>query len=168
MSVCIVHRDGWGVCDSRSNYNGSCIMPEAAQKMMVVDNYSIVTSCGDAIIHQDLTEMLVNVPQSASVEQVISEYFAEGGDIEGTAMQSVMARRIDVIDMRGHRSVLQDTENFWAIGCAADMVLGYLKAVEACKGKVEPKDAEEAIKMASRYDGGIDDRCQVYRLGEVL
>lgn len=159
MSVCIVHRDGWCVTDSRANFGCTGVSPLAITKAFSTG--SILVACvGEAIVQQDLEHLLVEEPQSVAAIDVISAYMKENEGKDSPALTVDLQRNLILVDPSGFKAVYSEGQDFWAVGCAADMVIGYLMRVASTE-RVTVEHAKEAVVMASRFDSGIDDKCQV-------
>lgn len=91
---------------------------------------------------------------------VISEYMRENDGKDSPALTVDLNRNLICIDAGGFKAVYAEDQDFWAVGCAADMVIGYLMRV-ASSERVTVEHAQEAVRVVSRFDSGIDDRCQV-------
>lgn len=162
MSVCIVHRDGWAVCDSRSNWGPTGILPAKCDKAFVTD-YFLLTCVGDGIVEQMVRTLAEQTP-TGDLLNTITEYFQEG-KADGHLLVTDKARKLYSIDSNGCRVEFEDSQLFWAIGCAGDWVNGWLECVGSRNGGlVTAEDAVEAVKKAAEFDSGIDAKAKVYRL----
>lgn len=163
MSVCIVHRDGWAVTDSRANHWNTGILPKQAIKAFHSQG-CLVTVTGTSVLNQKLkkiaeTQTMLDLPGAISDFM----YDVKEGN-SGSVLMVNGQRELILFDAVGHASLLTE-QDYWAIGCAADRVLGYLDAVSQDNTvSIEVKHAEMAIKRAAKFDSGIDDRTQVFLL----
>ncbi len=161
MSVCILHRDGWGVTDSRTNFNQTGIFPDIAIKAMMVNNH-IITCAGDSLINQRIFKIARENTEGEMLDRMIE--CLEDKEVDAHFMMVNIRREMIHVDGHGACSVMDPKlVDYWAIGCAADRVLGYLDRVAEDRA-VTVEDAEKAVKRAALFDSGIDARCQVYRL----
>jgi|SRR5690606_16587795 len=160
MSVCIAHRDGWIVTDSRSS-SGPLVAPTSATKAFKVGDHTLVTVAGSAV-HCIYTELAVAEASIDAVPAFLSKYVYDKGGAEVGMLITNKNRQLIEICGAGSLEEL-DVVEYWAIGSAADRCLGYLARIGE-KRTVRPRDACNAIKMAAKFDSSIDDRCQVYKL----
>lgn len=164
MSVCVVHRNGWAVTDSRHNFGNVGVLPTKAKKAFLSQG-SLVTVVGDAILAQKLefhsqNKTIYELP--AAIAELIFDNYES---IDAHVLMVNKKRQLLHIDGKGFICPMEEVD-FWAIGCAADKVLGYLDHCVVAGRVIDPSVVEEAIKRAARYDSGIDDRCQTLYLGQ--
>ncbi len=160
MSVCILHRDGWVVTDSRTNIGGNNIFPDIAIKALVINNH-IITTVGDASINQRMFKIAKENTEGEMLDRMVESL--EEKHVDGCLMMVNNRRQMLHLDDCGSYSYMDPSIDYWAIGCAADRVLGYLDRV-AEERTVTIEDAEKAVKRAALFDSGIDSRTQIYRL----
>jgi ATP-dependent protease HslVU (ClpYQ) peptidase subunit len=100
------------------------------------------------------------------VIDALAECFQEDSE-DGALLMVNKQRDMYLVDARGCAETFEQEHLFWAIGCADQFVMGYLsRIVNNEQRPVVPDDAVAAIKMAARYDAGIDDRVKVVWLGQ--
>lgn len=161
MSVCILHRDGWAACDSRT-LAGHDIFPDNAVKAFSASGW-LVTCAGSALLQQRMLEIVKNNNESEVLDQIAEELGDQDG--EGDVLLVNGSKNLVHIDQGGCHTSIDPTEDFWAIGCAYKLVIGYLKCISETQNRpVTPDDAAAAIKMAAKYDAGIDDRVKIFLL----
>ncbi len=161
MSVCILHRDGWVVTDSRTNFNQNGIFPDICVKAFVANNH-IITAAGDSILTQKMKKIASENPEGEMLDRMVE--CLEDKEVEAHFMMVNTRREMIHVDGHGAFSYMDPKLiDYWAIGCAADRVLGYLDRVAEDKA-VTVEDAEKAVKRAALFDSGIDSRTQIYRL----
>jgi hypothetical protein len=163
MSVCVVHRDGWAVADSRETM-GTCIMPAAVEKVCKCDSYLISTT-GPAILQTKVARIVNAKGHETNVLESVCEMMDES-DFEGLTLAVSHDRKLILIDSNGAPTELTEVD-FWAIGCADQLVLGRLLYIAESRA-VTIEDAEAAIVMASRFDNGIDARVKRFVLDRGL
>lgn len=162
MSVCIVHRDGWAVADSRESM-GTMILPSAPAKVIKSDGYLI--SCVGATSILQVVQKLVNTQgHEIDLLEAIAEK-VDDKDLDVSLLCVSYDRRLIHMDGNGCMSDLNT--DFWAIGCAEWYVLGRLHLI-AEQRPVTMEDAEAAIVAAAVHDKGIDSRVQRFVLDKTV
>lgn len=162
MSVCIVHRDGWAVTDSRAHANHN-IVPGRAKKAFVSQG-SIVTVVGDAIVVQKLEFYAQNKTMEELPTALAEWMWDKPENIDGRVVIVNQDRKLLTIDSVGHISLIEDVD-FFATGSSAEWVMGWLSCWSKMGNQVTVEAAEEAIVKASEYDSGIDGKVQKFYLG---
>jgi len=162
MSVCIVHRDGWAVADSRDSM-GTCIMPTTATKVSKAEGY-LIAHVGEGIISQKINRIVKKSGHEITILDSISDMMDET-DHNCEALAVSYKRELIHLDGHGLLSPIDQTD-FWAIGCCEQFVLGRLLMIAESRS-VTVEDAKAAIVAASKYDSGIDDRVQEFYLDRV-
>lgn len=157
MSVCIVHRDGWAATDSRIS-DQRTIYPLKIQKAFVTNGW-LVTTVGDGILHTRMKQLSClpdEMPDAVSMS-------LQEKDAAGCILMLNDRRELVHIDGLGSFDYIDsELTDYWAIGCADNYVLGYLRRITETEGRnITPSDATAAIKSAAKYDAGIDDRVQI-------
>jgi hypothetical protein len=161
MSVCIVHRDGWAACDSRTTA-GRSIFPDVVNKAFAANGW-LVAYAGDGMIGQKAKQVVEETNYEEAVDQLV-EYLDEN-DLDGELLMVDRNRMLVHVDGRGCFSPIDPSLEFWVVGSATSWVVGYLaRVVEAEKRPLTIEDAAAAIKMAAKYDSGIDDRVKIFYL----
>jgi hypothetical protein len=163
VSVCVVHRDGWAVADSRETM-GTCIMPAAVEKVCKSDSYLIAT-IGKAILQNKIARIVKAKGHEIDVLESVCDMMDES-DYEGLTLAVSYDRKLILIDSNGAPTDLTEVD-FWAIGCCQEMVLGRLLYIAESR-PVTIEDAEQAIVMAAKYDNGIDARVKRFVLDRVV
>lgn len=159
MSVCIVHRDGWAVADSRDTM-GSLIMPSTATKVSKAEGF-LIAHVGDGIFAQKVNRVVREHGHEVTVLEKVAELL-EDKDISGEALAVSYKRKLLHIDNRGYINDL-DCVDFWAIGCCEQFILGRLLAIAETR-TVTIDDAEAAIKALALFDTSVDARVQKFYL----
>lgn len=164
MSVCVVHRDGWAAFESRTTLGDGCILPVRADKAFVASGW-LTASVGTGSMEKRARRVIASRHESEVID-ALAECFQEDSE-DGALLMVNRTRDLYLVDARGCAETFDDTHQFWAIGCADMFVLGYLgRIVNNEQRPVVPDDAVAAIKLAARYDAGIDDRVKVVWLGQ--
>lgn len=161
MSVCIVHRDGWAVCDSKETA-GTMIFPSSMKKVVKSDGY-LIAGVGHSGFIQGASKLAKNKGHEVDLLDTLLETMEEK-EYEATALVCTYKRELIHIDCTGAATEL--TTDFWAIGCAEWYVLGRLHLIAETR-PVTVEDAKAAIVAAAKYDNGIDDRVQEFWLDRV-
>lgn len=160
MSVCIVHKDGWAVADSRDSI-GNLIVPSTPVKVSKAEGY-LIAVVGAGILGQKVNKIVKTQGHELSVIDTIAEMIGES-DQDGEMLAVSLDRKLIHIDGHGLMSNLD--VDFWAVGCAECYVLGRLHLVAEMNGSVVTiEDAEQAVVAASVYDSGVDARVQRFFL----
>lgn len=161
MSVCILHKDGWGVCDSRDTM-GTLILPSKGLKINKAEGY-LIASVGQGVLYQDVARIVARRGHEIDVLRNVSDMMSEKEpSYEGECLAVSYKKELIHLDSKGLMTPIE--MNFWAIGCVEQFVLGRLLYIEETKGVVTIEDAEVAVKVAAKYDCGIDDRVQKFWL----
>lgn len=163
MSVCVVHKDGWAVADSRDSI-GNLIVPSTPAKVSKADGY-LIACVGAGILGQKVAKIIKTQGHELGVIDVIAEMIGEA-EQDGEMLAVSLDRRLIHVD--GHGCMSNLDVDFWAVGCAECYVLGRLHLVaENNGGVITIEDAEEAVKKAAVYDSGVDARVQRFYLDKV-
>ena len=160
MSVCIVHRDGWAVCDSRSSITNT-ILPVTTNKAFKTDNY-LFAVVGDGVLEQNIRALAENNTEDL-VLAAISHHLSESDD-SGSIVCVSRKRELIYIDQLGTRCPFENHVDFWVIGSAEDFVHGYLRACVDAGQAITVELAKKAITTAAKFDSSIDDRVKVFGL----
>lgn len=164
MSVCIVHRNGWAVSDSRSSYGGNSgrIVPVSAKKLFKVKDHALVASVGSAFLGQ-MADIMCSDKGPDEIIGELSTYMMQS---DGDGCLLMVDNEGYMAEICGEGSVEAiEGMDFWAIGSAADLCIGYLSAI-AAEREIEPEDAMKAIRSAARFNAHIDDRVQFECIGK--
>jgi len=161
MSVCIVHRDGWAVCDSKETA-GTMIFPSAIKKVVKSEGY-LIAGVGHTSFIQSAAKLVKSKGHEIDLLDTLIDNMEEE-EYEATALVCTYKRELIHIDCSGASTEL--TTDFWAIGCAEWYVLGRLHLIEETR-PITVEDAKTAIVAASKYDNGIDGRVQEFYLDRV-
>lgn len=164
MTVCVVHRDGWAVTDSREMM-GHTVVPTAPRKAFrTALGWYLVATAGPSSIAQRIERSLSSV-NDGEVERGITEILSDQDRNDVQVLAVDRDRNLVDFDSDGCLSVIDTDYDFRVIGSAQDLVTGYMSAIaKREKRKLTPEDAVEAIKFAAVLEMSIDDRCQIVRL----
>ncbi len=163
MSICVVHRDGWAVADSRETM-GTGIIPAAVEKVHKSDSY-LISVTGPAILQSRIGKIVKAKGHETNVLDSVCDMMDES-DYEGLTLAVSYDRKLILIDANGAPTELDEVD-FWAIGCCEQMVLGRLLYIAESRS-VTMEDAEQAIVMAAKYDNGVDGRVKRFVLDRGL
>lgn len=159
MSICIVHRDGWAVADSRGTM-GNLIVPSTATKVTKADGF-LIAHVGEGIFGQRIRKAVKEHGHDVSVLEKVAELL-EDKDLDGEALAVSYKRKLIHIDSNGLLTDL-DGVDFWAVGACEQFVLGRLLLIAETR-PVTIDDAEAAVKAAVLFDTSIDARVQKFWL----
>jgi ATP-dependent protease HslVU (ClpYQ) peptidase subunit len=159
VSVCIVHRDGWAVADSRDTM-GSLIMPSTAIKVSKAEGF-LIAHVGQGILAQKVDRCVKEHGHEVTVLEKVGELL-EDKELDGECLAVSYKRKLTHIDGNGLLTEL-DAVDFWAVGSGEQFVLGRLLAIAETR-PVTIEDAEAAVKAVAVYDSGVDDRVQKFFL----
>lgn len=163
MSICIVHRDGWAACDSRTTMGSSMIFPSVAKKAFSASGW--LTACVGPGLLECMARKLIPECHETEVLTQLSEALRDTELQGGALLMTNRQRDLILVDSLGALETIEESHQFWAIGCCEEMVLGYLARItEHEKRDITVADATAAIKMTAKYDSGIDDRVKVFYL----
>ena len=162
MTVCVVHRDGWAVTDSREMI-GHTVVPCIPEKAFRTGWY-VISVAGPARLSQKIQRAVMSV-SNGEVIDTITEILDDQDDLGVQVLLVDGLRKLIDFDCHGCLSVIDTDYDFRVIGSAQDLVTGYMSAIaKREKRKLTPEDAVEAIKFAAVLEMSIDDRCQVVKL----
>lgn len=142
---------------------GSLIIPTTSVKILKSDGY-LISVVGDGVLTQKVARVISVQGHEVGVLESISDMYDDSKH-DGIMLAVSYDRRLILIDNNGLRTEL-DQVNFWAIGCADQLVLGRLLHLAETR-EITVDDAVEAIKASAKYDSSIDDRVQIFHLNAV-
>lgn len=159
MSICIVHRDGWAVADSRESV-GHLIVPSTSSKVVKAEGF-LIACAGNSAVNQKVRKIVKEHGHEVTILEIISDAFVEK-EQEGNLLAVSYKRQLIDIDDCGSMSEL-DSVDFWAIGSISQFVLGRLFYIAETR-PITIEDAEAAIKAAAVFHTSIDARVQKFYL----
>lgn len=163
MSICIVHRDGWAVADSRDSF-GTLIFPSIATKVSKAEGF-LIAHVGDGILAQKIERTVRDCGHDLSVVDKVGELL-EDKELNGQVLVVSYKRKLTHIDGNGCFSDI-DSLDFWAIGACEQFVLGRLLYIAESR-PITIDDAEAAVKAAALFDTSIDARVQRFWLDRAV
>lgn len=155
MSLCILHRDGWVVADTKVTWQSGRTGPFKVKKFVKLLGHTIVAQVGEwgVLDLMRADDTLADATENATkVVTVLSAWMAKKY-LEGHKLDA------ELVILDRHRSLTLITEtgsvlpivgdDFYCAGAGEDVAWGYLTAVRERVGVVRATDAEAAVMRAS-------------------
>ena len=156
MTLCIAHRDGWIVADTRST-SGNEMSPfelEPIRKVKKIPNVAVIGTAGDTGVFQRFEKSVWDLDNDSVIRELAAALKATGMDAQ--LLVTTSRKELVFIANNGVAFPLQPSQQWWAIGSGRDFAKGWMCAQEYCKVPITRADAIDCIAQASRFDTCIN------------